>query len=80
METEEIKFPSKKQQNLENILIILTIFMILIGITFIYLGIKNMGVSKESQEIDPVKVEILNKINEIESNIDDIKRVMGEGQ
>ena len=79
MESENI-FPSKRQQKLENILVILTILMIFIGITFIYLGIKNAGVVKESQEIDPVKGEILNRINEIEVKIGEIKEVMGEGR
>jgi len=79
LESENI-FPSKRQQKLENILVILTILMIFIGITFIYLGIKNAGVVKESQEIDPVKGEILNRINEIEVKIGEIKEVMGEGR
>ncbi len=76
---EEIKFPSKKQQDLENVLIILTIFMIIIGITFIYFGLKSMILPfKGEEEADPVKIEVLEKIQDIENKIDEIKGILGD--
>ena len=75
----EVQFPSRKQQSIENVLIFLTIVMILIGITFIYVGLKNTGPYQKDDVGDPVKYEILKKIGEIEKKIDEIKDVVGGG-
>lgn len=76
---EEVTFPLRKQQGLENILIILTILLIIVGVTFIYLGIRNMG-DGNSKNIDPVKTDILRKIDEIEFKLNEIKKVVGESE